>query len=114
MKLTNRHNITTGKIYESVINKERRGDYLGKTVQILPHITNEIQDWIIDVAKVPVDNSNKQPEVCIIELGGTVGDIEGNLLIFKARILSLIFKIFEILRYAIYRSIQTTSLQGEK
>lgn len=79
MKLTSRNNITTGKIYNSVINKERKGDYLGKTVQVVPHITDEIQNWVIDVAKVPVDNSNEQPEVCIIELGGTIGDIEGKI-----------------------------------
>lgn len=77
IKLTRNNNITTGKIYHSVINKERKGDYLGKTVQVVPHITDEIQNWVIDVAKTPVDNSNEQPEVCIIELGGTIGDIEG-------------------------------------
>ncbi|OJJ50179.1 hypothetical protein ASPZODRAFT_13268 [Penicilliopsis zonata CBS 506.65] len=72
------NNITTGKIYQHVINKERRGDYLGKTVQIVPHLTNEIQSWVERVAKVPVDESGRQPDVCIIEvsLGGTVGDIE--------------------------------------
>lgn len=63
-------NITTGKIYYSVITKERRGDYLGKTIQIIPHITNEIKDSIRRVPKkVDVD-------VTIVEVGGTVGDIE--------------------------------------
>lgn len=70
------NNITTGKIYREVIEKERRGDYLGKTVQIVPHLTDAIQDWIERVAHVPVDESGEQPDVCIVELGGTVGDIE--------------------------------------
>lgn len=70
------NNITTGKIYREVIEKERRGDYLGKTVQIVPHLTNAIQDWIQRVAVLPVDESGEEPDVCIVELGGTVGDIE--------------------------------------
>lgn len=74
--LTRDHNITTGKIYSHVIENERKGKYLGKTVQVVPHITNAIQDWIERVARVPVDESGLEPEVCIIELGGTVGDIE--------------------------------------
>lgn len=59
------HNITTGKIYLHVIERERRGDYLGKTVQIVPHLTGAIQDWIERVAKVPVDDSGEEPDVCI-------------------------------------------------
>lgn len=74
--LTKDHNITTGKIYSHVISRERKGDYLGKTVQIVPHLTNAIQDWIERVARIPVDNTGLEPDVCIIELGGTVGDIE--------------------------------------
>ena len=74
--LTRNHNITTGKIYSHVIEKERNGDYLGKTVQVVPHITNAIQDWIERVARIPVDDTGLEPEVCIVELGGTVGDIE--------------------------------------
>lgn len=74
--LTRDHNITTGKIYSHVIERERKGDYLGKTVQVVPHITDAIQSWIESVARVPVDKSGLEPEVCIIELGGTVGDIE--------------------------------------
>ena len=70
------NNITTGKMYANVIERERRGDYLGKTVQVVPHITNEIQDWIERVANLPSDGSGKIPDACIIELGGTVGDIE--------------------------------------
>ncbi|KAI5474848.1 CTP synthase [Pseudohyphozyma bogoriensis] len=70
------NNITTGKIYREVIEKERRGDYLGKTVQVIPHVTDAIQDWVERVSMIPVDESGKAPDVCIIELGGTVGDIE--------------------------------------
>ncbi|MEW5760116.1 MAG: CTP synthetase, partial [Candidatus Thermoplasmatota archaeon] len=68
ISLTSKHNITTGKVYKSVIEKERRGEYLGKTVQIVPHITNEIMDMIKSVSK--------DVDVAIVELGGTVGDIE--------------------------------------
>jgi CTP synthase len=74
--LTRENNITTGKIYQHVIEKERRGDYLGRTVQVVPHLTDAIQDWIERVAQIPVDDTNETPDVCIIELGGTVGDIE--------------------------------------
>ncbi len=70
IELTREHNITTGQVYLSVIEKERRGDYLGKTVQIIPHVTNEIKDRIRKVAK------KSGAEICIIEIGGTVGDIE--------------------------------------
>jgi len=63
-----RHNYTTGRIYESVINKERRGDYLGKTVQVIPHITDEIKEAMRRVAN--------DFDVVIVEIGGTVGDIE--------------------------------------
>lgn len=74
--LTRDHNITTGKVYQSVIESERTGHYLGKTVQVVPHVTDAIQEWIERVAKLPVDDSHAEPDVCIIELGGTVGDIE--------------------------------------
>ncbi|XP_066361592.1 uncharacterized protein [Miscanthus floridulus] len=76
IKLTRDNNITTGKIYQSVIDKERRGDYLGKTVQVVPHITDEIQEWIERVAMNPVDGTEEPADVCVIELGGTLGDIE--------------------------------------
>lgn len=68
--LTESSNVTAGKIYWSVITKERRGDYLGRTVQVIPHITNEIKDRINQVA---IESS---PDVVITEIGGTVGDIE--------------------------------------
>ncbi|EPE25845.1 P-loop containing nucleoside triphosphate hydrolase [Glarea lozoyensis ATCC 20868] len=74
--LTRESNITTGKIYQHVIAKERRGDYLGKTVQVVPHLTDAVQDWIERVARIPVDDTKECPDICIIELGGTVGDIE--------------------------------------
>ena len=76
ISLTKDHNITTGKVYKSVIERERKGDYLGKTVQVIPHITNEIQEWIERVAIIPSDGTNNTPDACVIELGGTVGDIE--------------------------------------
>ncbi|CAM8976799.1 unnamed protein product [Rhodiola kirilowii] len=74
--LTRDNNITTGKIYKSVLDKERRGDYLGKTVQVVPHITDAIQEWIERVAVIPVDGKEGPADVCVIELGGTIGDIE--------------------------------------
>ena len=70
------NNLPTGKIYSKVIESERRGDYLGKTVQVVPHITDSIQDWIEEVAHVPEQGTNKVADVCVVELGGTVGDIE--------------------------------------
>ncbi|KAJ6943898.1 CTP synthase-like [Populus alba x Populus x berolinensis] len=76
VKLTRDNNITTGKIYQAVIDKERRGDYLGKTVQVVPHITDAIQEWIERVAMIPVDGQPGPADVCVIELGGTIGDIE--------------------------------------
>ena len=78
LNLFKNNNITTGKIYSKVIEAERRGDYLGKTVQVIPHITDAVQDWIEDVASTPSDGSNLPPEACVIELGGTVGDIESS------------------------------------
>jgi CTP synthase len=71
MKKTN--NFTTGKIYQSVLEKERRGDYLGKTVQVIPHVTNEIQDYIKRGAGIGTPDA---VDVAIVEIGGTVGDIE--------------------------------------
>uniref|UniRef100_A0A8C2PZH6 CTP synthase n=1 Tax=Cyprinus carpio TaxID=7962 RepID=A0A8C2PZH6_CYPCA len=68
IRLTKDNNLTTGKIYQSVINKERRGDYLGKTVQVVPHITDAIQDWVMRQAKVPVDDDDVEPQVCVIEV----------------------------------------------
>ncbi|KAG9459577.1 hypothetical protein H6P81_004085 [Aristolochia fimbriata] len=74
--LTRDNNITTGKIYQYVLEKERKGDYLGKTVQVVPHITDAIKNWIESVSRIPVDGKDGPADVCVIELGGTVGDIE--------------------------------------
>ncbi|KAK9136728.1 hypothetical protein Sjap_007322 [Stephania japonica] len=74
--LTRDNNITTGKIYQSVLQKERIGDYLGKTVQVVPHITDAIKNWIESVSQIPVDGQEGPADICVIELGGTVGDIE--------------------------------------
>ena len=67
-KLTQSHNLTSGRIYEQIISRERRGDYLGKTVQVIPHVTNEIKSAIRKISN--------EVDVVIVEIGGTVGDIE--------------------------------------
>jgi CTP synthase len=72
ISLSKASNVTTGKIYASVIAKERRGDYLGATVQVIPHITNEIKERVRRVA----EDAAPRPDVVIVEVGGTVGDIE--------------------------------------
>jgi CTP synthase len=69
--LSRASNVTTGQVYSAVIAKERRGDYLGGTVQVIPHITNEIKARIRQVAEL------HRPDVIVVEVGGTVGDIEG-------------------------------------
>ncbi len=69
--LTRLNNLTSGRVYANIIEKERRGDYLGKTVQVIPHVTNEIKDRIRAISK------NSDADVLIIEIGGTTGDIEG-------------------------------------
>jgi len=87
--LTQRHNITTGKVFAEVIMREKEGKYLGKTVQVVPHVTDEIQSRIETAARLPVNSGSGSggverlvdvpqpiPDVCIIELGGTVGDME--------------------------------------
>ena len=80
------NNFTTGQIYKSVLEKERRGDYLGKTVQVIPHITNEIQDYVRRGAGV---GTSDEVDVAIVEIGGTVGDIESLPFMEAARQLSL-------------------------
>ena len=84
MKKSN--NFTTGQIYKSVLEKERRGDYLGKTVQVIPHITNEIQDYVRRGAGVGTPDA---VDVAIVEIGGTVGDIESLPFMEAARQMSL-------------------------
>jgi len=75
IELTAAHNITTGKVYRTVIEMERRGDYLGETVQIIPHITDQIKTCIRNAAEKPLNNDDVA-EICLVEVGGTVGDIE--------------------------------------
>jgi len=85
-KMRKANNFTTGQIYESVLRKERRGDYLGKTVQVIPHITNEIQEFIVRGASQAWDGKT---DVAIVEIGGTVGDIESLPFLEAARQMSL-------------------------
>lgn len=70
VNLSKGSNVTTGKIYQSVINKERKGEYLGSTIQVIPHITNEIKERVLRVGR------NDNADIVITEIGGTVGDIE--------------------------------------
>lgn len=90
IRLSGDHSLTSGKIFNEVLKKERRGDYLGKTVQFVPHVTDFIQEYISRVAQIPVgggsggggsgsgviESSYLPPEIVIVELGGTIGDIE--------------------------------------
>ena len=76
-------NLTTGKVYWNVLNKERRGEYLGSTVQVIPHITNEIKEFVYSVGK------KTDADVIITEIGGTIGDIESQPFIEAARQISL-------------------------
>jgi len=85
-KMRKVNNFTTGQIYESVLRKERRGEYLGKTVQVIPHITNEIQDFITRGADQSWDG---QTDIAVVEIGGTVGDIESLPFLEAARQMSL-------------------------
>lgn len=85
-KMRKSNNFTTGQIYESVLRKERRGEYLGKTVQVIPHITNEIQTFIERGAAA---SNNGQTDVAIVEIGGTVGDIESLPFLESVRQMSL-------------------------
>ncbi len=76
-------NVTTGQVYSTVIAKERRGEYLGDTVQVIPHITDEIKNRILEMAEP--DSSGRRPDVVITEVGGTVGDIESQPFLEAAR-----------------------------
>ena len=76
-------NLTTGKVYWNVLNKERRGEYLGSTVQVIPHVTNEIKEFVYNVGK------HSDADVVITEIGGTIGDIESQPFIEAARQVSL-------------------------
>lgn len=95
VKLTRMNNITTGKVYQTVIDKERRGDYLGKTVQIVPHVTGCIkvfilliyifQEWILSVSHIPINEKGDLADICLVEVGGTVGDIESSIFLEAIR-----------------------------
>jgi CTP synthase len=85
-KMRKSNNFTTGQIYDSVIKKERRGEYLGKTVQVIPHITNEIQAFVERGAAASYDGN---ADVAIVEIGGTVGDIESLPFLEAARQMNL-------------------------
>jgi len=80
--LTSEHNITTGKVYKKVIEKERHGDYLGQTVQIIPHVVREIVDGMRKAAE------DSKADICMVEFGGTVGDIESMPFMEAGRLLS--------------------------
>ncbi len=82
--LSRLNNLTSGQVFESVLTKERRGDYLGKTVQFIPHVTDEIKNRVYEVTK-----NNPDIDVIITEIGGTVGDIEGHLFLEALRQFSL-------------------------
>ncbi len=84
------NNFTTGQIYDTVLKKERRGEYLGRTVQVIPHITNEIQAWIERATNMAMPGEPAQPaDVAICEIGGTVGDIESLPFLEAARQMAL-------------------------
>lgn len=107
VELSKDHNLTTGKAYSNVLERERRGEYLGKTVQLVPHVTDCIQDWIHTASHTLIrdslpayltrdpaachPNDSKTPDVCMIELGGTVGDIES--MVFLEAIRQLAYKV---------------------
>ena len=76
-------NLTTGKVYWNVLNKERRGEYLGKTVQVIPHITNEIKEFVYNVGR------QSEADIVITEIGGTIGDIESQPFLEAVRQISL-------------------------
>ena len=103
VKLTNDSNLTTGKIYQDIIKRERAGEYLGKTVQIIPHVTDEIIRRIRELSNIPVsnDDSTDEPDVCVIELGGTIGDLESgkilemNYISFTILFSTILFLLFD-------------------
>ncbi len=75
-------NLTMGKVYQTILDRERKGDFLGKTVQLIPHVTDEIKNWFRRIA------SEESADICLIEIGGTVGDMENELYIEAVRQLS--------------------------
>lgn len=83
--LSSKHNITSGKIYQEMVTRERRGDYLGKTVQIIPHGSDLVIELLESISEIPVDGTCEKPEICLVEIGGTVGDIESMLFLEAVR-----------------------------
>ena len=77
--LTQDSSIMSGRVYATVIEKERRGDFLGKTVQVIPHLTAQVKDFILEGAR------NFKADISVIEVGGTVGDLEGAYFLVAAR-----------------------------
>ena len=110
VNLSKKNNITTGQIYLSVITKERRGDYLGATVQIIPHITDEIKSRIREIAR------ESRADVVLIEIGGTVGDIEGLPFLEAARQMRLEegFRNTMFIHVALVPTLKTTGEQKTK
>ncbi|MEM3074597.1 MAG: CTP synthase (glutamine hydrolyzing) [Candidatus Pacearchaeota archaeon] len=90
LTLTSKSNITTGKIFKQIIEKERRGDFLGKTVQLIPHVTAELKEWYKNIAK------ESGADIILIEIGGTIGDIENQVFLESVRELSLEEKVMFI------------------
>jgi len=110
INLTREHNITTGQIYETVITKERRGDYLGQCVQIIPHITDEIK------RRIKQCSYKSGAEIAIVEIGGTVGDIEGLPFLEAARQMKLEEPISNVafVHVALVPTLKTTGEQKTK
>ncbi|MDT7891550.1 MAG: CTP synthase [Thermoproteota archaeon] len=110
INLTREHNITTGQIYETVITKERRGDYLGQCVQIIPHITDEIK------RRIKQCSYKSGAEIAIVEIGGTVGDIEGLPFLEAARQMKLEEPIFNVafVHVALVPTLKATGEQKTK
>lgn len=76
VRLRRDHNITMGKIFQRLLTRERAGEYLGKTIQMVPHFTNAVVEHIFTACQESVSDDGKRPEICLIELGGTIGDME--------------------------------------
>lgn len=85
LRIRGDNNITTGKIYDKIIKNERNGKYLGSTVQTIPHMTNQIKEEIKETSKISIDQTGEEPDICIIEIGGTITDIESQVYIETIR-----------------------------
>lgn len=78
-QFTKDHNITSGKVFQSIFDDERKGNFLGKTIQIVPHVTDRIKQMIENTATNYRDKKNRKPHICLVEIGGTVGDLESGI-----------------------------------